>query len=204
MTVAPDPQVSWLTPEQWAAMPAGERALHVASSREGEQEVGNNGGAFVVGVLQKVKLRVGFPWCAAYVYAMCLLGGCDPTKLPKARRAAAVREWVKWADANTVPVGSLGARTSRVHVWPKRGDLMFWLNKSGTGHIGFVRKVYDSDGKIVADDFRDPDWARVHTIEGNTNAAGSREGQGVMYKDRRREFLEGRHRSGFISMDGLD
>lgn len=193
MTITPDPQVSWLTPEQWAAMPAGERALHVASSREGEQEVGNNGGKFVVGVLQKVKLWAGFPWCAAYVYAMCLLGGCDPAKLPKARRAAAVREWVRWA-------GGVG---SRIHSWPKRGDLMFWLNKSGTGHIGFVRHV-NAGPTILAPNERLPKWTSVSTVEGNTNAAGHREGQGVMYKVRSREFLEGRHRFGFISMDGLD
>ncbi len=198
MTVDPDPQVTWLDDDQWHGMPAGLRALHVASSREGEQEVGNNGGAFVTGVLQKVKLWAGFPWCGAFCYAMCLLGGCDPAKLPRARLAAAVRQWVRWADATG------RGMEGRVHVWPKRGDLMFWLNRSGTGHIGFVRKVYDSDGKIIADDVRSPRWARVHTVEGNTNKAGLREGQGVMYKRRAKEFLESRHRHGFISMENLD
>lgn len=192
MIVNPDPQVTWLTEKQWGHMGAGERALHVASSRQGEQEVGNNDGKFVVGVLQKVKLWAGFPWCAAYVYAMCLLGGCDPAKLPKPRMAAAVRQWVRWAE-----------RGSRLRTLPKRGDLMFWLNRSGTGHIGFVRKVY-ANGKMVEDGQTSYNWDTVKTIEGNTNAAGSREGQGVMYKRRTAFFLGNRHRSGFISMDGLD
>ena len=63
---------------------------------------------------------------------------------------AAVRNWARWADAS-----------GRVRSVPKRGDLFFWLNANGTGHIGFVTKA---------------DGVQFVTIEGNTNAGGSREG----------------------------
>jgi hypothetical protein len=75
-------------------------------------------------------------------------------ELPKG--AAAVRNWQAWRGVAPVKL-------------PRRGDLMFWLNPDLTGHIGFVAGV-------------GPGWVR--TIEGNTNAAGSREGTHVQEKRR--------------------
>jgi hypothetical protein len=69
---------------------------------------------------------------------------------------AAVRNWFHFAQAADQP---------------RRGDLFCWLNPDRTGHIGFVTRVV---GPLI------------HTIEGNTDTDGTREGDGVYRKIRTR------------------
>jgi hypothetical protein len=55
------------------------------------------------------------------------------------------------------------------------GDLLIHLSDDGkTGHVGFYIRTLDGD--------------RVESIDGNTNAAGSREGNRVAIKDRDRSY----------------
>lgn len=176
---------SWLTEEAWQKMPAWERALHLASSMERKkvrEEAGANRGYWVDRFLAVVGLGPGYAWCAAFVSWCLVQGGVDRKKLPKG--AAAVRNWSAWADAT--------GRYRNLEEGPIRGDLMFWVDRSGLGHIGFVVDVsaWASQGLVT-------------TIEGNTNAAGGREGDGVHRRTRTKHELSHRHRSGFISLRDL-
>ena len=150
----------WLRTEDYRNLPISERILMLAAARVGEREsrVRKNSGEFVDMCLAAVGLRPGYAWCAAFVYWLCRTAGVPADLLPQRRSAAAVINWERWARANQIITTS-----------PRRGDLMFWLNANGTGHIGIVTSFTGGIAK---------------TIEGNTNEAGSREGDGVYRKER--------------------
>jgi len=142
--------VKYLTDAEYTALPVQERALQFAAAQVGQREIGKNAGPFVTRILASVGLGPGFPWCAAF--ASWCLRNAGFKGGPTSGRAA-VRNWAKWASQQ-------GITSSK----PVRGALFYWLNSNQTGHIGFVTKV---------------EGASVHTIEGNTNDAGSREGDGT-------------------------
>lgn len=129
----------------------------------GKKEVGNNRGTFVERLLARVGLGGGYPWCAAFVSSVLQDAGVKAG--PKIGRAA-VRNWEKWAHTN----GRL-IKLDQV----KPGDLFFWINPNGTGHIGIVEAVKWSQATHTT---------MIYTIEGNTNSSGSREGDGVYRKTR--------------------
>ena len=150
--------VTWLTDKEYADAPLKERAVAQADSYVGSEEQGHNAGPFVTMLLKAIGLGPGYAWCGAFV-SWCLvragfLGG------PKFGRGR-VKNWVDWAHQN----GRL------YYSGPKRGDLFAWVNDDLTGHIGFVLSIPDFDG-------------RFRTIEGNTNSAGSRDGDCVMKRSR--------------------
>jgi hypothetical protein len=134
--------------------------LRVASATVGASEVpaGSNKGPFVEACLASVDLAPGNPWCAAFVYRMGTkaLGALWP--LPKTGGCQFLYEWATKANA--------------VHEKPQAGDVfLIWETALGRfGHTGFVLTV-KPDGSCV-------------TIEGNTNAGGSREGYIVAEKTR--------------------
>lgn len=68
----------------------------------------------------------------------------------------------------------------------RRGDLFVWNGKNG-GHIGFVTAVRPN--------------GLFTTIEGNTNAAGSRDGDGVYDRVRSLGLLQKYPRHGFIRLE---
>lgn len=142
--------VAYLADAEYTALPVQERALQFASAQVGQREVGKNAGPFVTKLLAAVGLGPGFPWCAAFV-SWCLRNA-GSTAGPSSGRAA-VRNWARWAS-----------KTGRSSATPTRGSLFYWLNDNGTGHIGFVTKV---------------EGAQFHSIEGNTDDGGSREGDGT-------------------------
>lgn len=149
-----------MTDADYESAPVQERALAWASSFKGTREHGINRGPLVQRFLASVGLGPGYPWCAAFMSHVLRQAGYvgGPTK-----GRAAVRNWAKWAkDEN------------KVYLKPKRGDLFYWLNKNGTGHIGIVAEV---------------NGGTVRTYEGNTNAQGSREGDGVYEKSRQTSGL---------------
>lgn len=108
------------------------------------------------------------PYCAAFVcYVVNRALNGLATKL-KAPSSPVAYDLEKWATANKQKGVSVFAE-------PKRGDLFTLATAS---HCGIVQSVH-----------RD----LVLTIEANTNAAGSREGDGVYYKSRKisdvRQFI---------------
>jgi hypothetical protein len=137
-------------------------ALAIAGRYDGGKETGNNAGPLVELYLRNVGLGVGNPWCAAFVLwcsdmAAAALGIDNPLRVVPSK--ALVRSHVATAKAR----GWVVAR-------PEAGDLFAYVNPDGSGHIGFVERV--ADGVI-------------HTVEGNTNAQNSREGDGVYRRQRK-------------------
>lgn len=159
--------IRWMTNTQWKALPIKERALLMAAQDADLHNVreigGANRGAMVETYLRSVGLGAGHPWCAAFVTYHLIQQGIDPDLLPQ--NAASVCNWLTRSKFT-------------VHSDPKkagRGDLFGWCDsRRWQGHIGFVVRVYRVLGVW---------W--IETIEGNTNAEGSREGDGV-YRKRRR------------------
>lgn len=174
--MAEKPPLPWLRQGAYDSMPLAERSLMWARSQVGVRERGGpNRGPEVEGYLAAAGLGGGHAWCAAFVLWCVTRAGADRARLP--RSAAAVRSWF-----------SVALRVDAVRQVPRRGDLFFWLDEDGRGHIGFVAEV-DLDGR------------RIRTIEGNTDAArGSRDGDGVYERWRSlRSFTEYRH-WGFIDL----
>jgi len=141
-----------------------ERALLVAAHECDVLHVhevgGENRGERVEEYLAAAGLGPGNPWCASFVTWCLRKAGYQGG--PQAG-AGAVRYWAKWAeDRGRLLSGGAFAR---------RGDLFLWLNEDGTGHTGFVCEVARKLGFW---------WVR--TLEGNSNEAGSREGDAVVRK----------------------
>ena len=103
----------------------------------------------------------GEPWCAKFVSWSFEQAGIALPKAQTAKGFAAVRQG--WAYA----------RNHDQLVWePKPGDIfLLRTGVKGRGHTGIVVSVDTKTGEI-------------HTIEGNTNATGAREGTAVLQKTR--------------------
>lgn len=157
--------------EQWGKMSVSEKALLIAAQEcdfyEVEEEPkGSNRGPRVDAYLRAARTAVGQAWCAAFITFCMILAGHDPfSKDPKkgVRYPASVASWREYAKAS--------GRWSKE---PKRGRL-FVLASS---HIGFVTRVYESQGT-------------VQTIEGNSNDEGGREGYEVTRRIRKISSIEG-------------
>lgn len=121
---------------------------------------GKNDGIQVEKYLNYVWLKKGQPWCAAFVSWVYGQNG-----IKKARSGGCVylmeQGVVIYKSAKVV-----ANRSSPMH-----GDVFFiwYANKNRVAHTGFIDKWTDDV---------------VTTVEGNTNAAGSREGDGVYRKKR--------------------
>jgi hypothetical protein len=177
--------VRTMTDAQWRNATTHEKALHVARGKVGVRgEWGHGRGFWVNQFLASVGLSPGYNWCAAFVRWCLLQAGAPANRLPNARQSAGVWAWRNW--------GRETLRLKRNN--PERGDLFFWINPNGTGHIGFIAEVFrDNNGN----------WASLRTLEGNTNAAGSRTGNAVAEQRRSRALLQSKHDFGFVSLRGL-
>lgn len=121
---------------------------------------GNNDGLQVETYLRSVKLNKGNAWCAAFVswvYQQC----------------SVINPKSGWCP-NWFPVDKVVYKISQPPInreTPQTGDMfgIYFSNKNRIAHVGFI---YEWSDKYAV------------TIEGNTNDAGSREGDGV-YKKRR-------------------
>lgn len=119
---------------------------------------GNNDGRQVEVYLKYVCLPKGNPWCAAFV---CWVLGQNNVSNPKSGYCPTL-----FAKGSEV-----WGRTSKTNSTPQPGDVfgIYLPEKKRIAHVGFV----DS-------------WTSktVNTVEGNTNQAGCREGDGVYRKIR--------------------
>lgn len=109
------------------------------------------------------------PWCCAAVIAWIQMAdeanpGALLSRPPKMAACATFMEWAR-DKRNGCTVFSADNATLR----PQAGDVVCYL--PNLSHIGIVEKDYDGSGK-------------VHTIEGNTDDGGSREGDGVYRRAR--------------------
>ncbi len=103
--------------------------------------------------LAAVGLEPGNPWCAAFVYWVFdqLRGNGDDNPCPKTGGALKIFEEAPAQARVTVP---------------HPGCVFVVDHGKGKGHCGFVEDYFEATGEI-------------QSIEGNTNQAGSREGNSV-------------------------
>lgn len=135
-----------------------ELALSYAIAEIGTEEkpLGSNKGAEVEAYLKSVGLGGGYPWCMAFVY-WCVSKACaeSGTKNPLYKTGGVLLQLQKSkALSNKIPTV---------------GSIFIMDYGNGTGHTGIVERI---EGNYV------------HTIEGNTNGAGSRVGGTVMRQKR--------------------
>jgi hypothetical protein len=122
------------------------------------EATGNNDGKSVEVYLASVGLKKGNPWCAAFV---CWTLSVNNISNPKSGWSPAL-----FPVSKVIYQPNIGKYKP-----PQKADVfgIWFANLNRIAHVGFI----DQWGK----DF-------VITVEGNTNDAGSREGDGV-YKKRR-------------------
>ncbi len=142
---------------------ASENLITVAESQLGVREAtGNNDGAEIRKYLKSTGLPEGYPWCAAFTsYIHNEAGVSSP-------HSARVVDWFK---QNVVWQKSWG---EMVNAKPGMVGGLYYRRLGRLGHI-FL---------IVGQDKNN-----FYTIEGNTNIAGSREGDGVYRKIRSKKSV---------------
>lgn len=126
------------------------------------EATGRNDGARVEEYLRAVGLGKGYPWCAAFV--------------SWAFRAASIdAACTAWAPAWFPKERTVYVRGEAGYV-PRRGDVfgIYFPSKGRIAHVGFI------DGEA---------GGFYITVEGNTNEAGSREGDGVYRKRRAKRTI---------------
>lgn len=120
------------------------------------EEGGNNRGPRIDEWNAAIPVPLGSPWCASWVYGMHEIASQACATLNSCpRTAGALKLWHLAQESARRPL-------------PAPGDV-FVLDTGdpgGFGHVGIVELVT-------------PDGETIVTIEGNTNAAGSREGNQV-------------------------
>lgn len=128
----------------------------------GTKEAGHNAGPEVAGWLKRVHRRTGSPWCCAFAWCM-LDDACTAIGVPNPFPPVA-------------GVHYAAAIAKRLGCWtPEAGPGYICLHDSGKnaagariGHCGVVVEVN----------------GQIKSVEGNTNAEGSREGDRVALKSR--------------------
>lgn len=138
-----------------------QKALAIAITQIGQEEKprGSNWGEPVKSYLASV--GIGFPasWCMAFMY-WCFKQAAKELGIttPLLKTGGVLNAWNKAPAAIKVTD-------------PKPGDIFIQDHGHGLGHTGIVERV---EGDVV------------HTIEGNTNTDGSRNGYAVERKIRNR------------------
>jgi hypothetical protein len=130
-----------------------------AGSQIGVREAtGHNDGEAVEKYLKSVGLGKGYSWCMAFVY-WCAKQAANKLNLinPLKQSGGVLDEWQS-------------GRGTHIKV-PEPGAIFIMDFGGGEGHTGIITGVF-------------PEKDLLHTIEGNTNNDGSREGIGVFRKDR--------------------
>lgn len=142
------------------------KALEIAITQIGEEEKprGSNWGHPVQDYLASVGIHFQASWCMAFMY-WCFLGAAKSLgiKTPLTKTGGVLKAWQKAPAAVKVTD-------------PQPGDIFIQDHGHGLGHTGIVERV---EGDIV------------HTIEGNTNDTGSREGYEVCRRTRKRSSIIG-------------
>jgi hypothetical protein len=144
-----------------------DQALAQAQAHVGVQEHGGpNRGEPIESWLREIGLQPGQPWCMAFVIAMYRKAAASVgtvLSVPESGRVATF--WRRCPPTWKSDLPSVGAIFCRA----EDPD-----NPASKGHTGFVLAI---NGNVLT------------TIEGNTNEAGAREGDGVMKKERRLSYV---------------
>lgn len=143
-------------------MTLAERSLAIAVTQQGvcESPKGSNNGPEVKTYLKSVGVGPGAAWCMAFVYWCVNKAAVEMGIINPLVKTAGVM-----VQYNNTTLRKLPNRSGGVNP----GDIFIMEFAHGTGHTGFVVKVENGI---------------VHTIEGNTNEDGSREGYEVAARQR--------------------
>lgn len=150
-------------------------ALDIARQCIGIREEGPpNSGPEVDAYLASVGLAPGYPWCAAWLHWVFRRAAktCGLVN-PFPRTASSLKVWT-FAE----PV----CRDSN----PAAGYVYVLKHSETTGHVGIVERI-DADG--------------ITEISGNTNEAGSREGNAVARHKGQPEVVHGGELLGYLNFD---
>lgn len=153
--------------------PLTTKALEIAGRQVGVRELGRNRGERVEEYQASVGAHPGDPWCSAFVY-WCFEHAAREVGMvnPLPRTAGALKLWRNSA-------------VFRRHKEPAPG-MVFVMDKGhGLGHVGIVEHVQGLE---------------LVTIEGNTDDGGSREGDGVYRRVRKRTAIN----VGYLDFGGID
>lgn len=138
------------------------KVLEIAASQIGVMEIppGSNRGPRVEQYLACAGCRPGDPWCASFVY-WCFNEAAKSLNMknPLARTGGCITHWLK-TKGKKIPAAEATQNPDSI----RPGFVFIMDHGRGKGHTGIVRRVANG---------------YMHTIEGNTNIAGSREGLGV-------------------------
>ncbi|MGX5689464.1 peptidoglycan-binding protein [Arcticibacter tournemirensis] len=173
-------------PATHSLQPAPHNLQQIYTAELGVREAtGRNDGNRVEAYLRYVGLKKGDPWCAAFVcYCLGKAGianprtGYCPSMFPAAKvvwsrksRVEGSRLKVESTQPTTRNLQPSSCNPQLATRNPSPGDVfgIYFPEKGRIAHVGFVDEWGDK---------------YVITVEGNTNEAGSREGDGV-YRKRR-------------------
>lgn len=178
-----------------------ERLIEVAKAEDAKgvrEQGGMNRGPDVEKYQKAVGLPPGAPWCAAFV-SWCVMTARGETKPPAWASGSAVTLWHRGSrkrlpTATTTPLEvDYKAKVRPGMIWVRAKDAAGAISaRKGTwlqGHTGIVVAV---------------DEVGFHTVEGNTNGAGSREGDGVYSKLHKWDYLTDIQRTvGWFDPEGI-
>ncbi|ASZ11091.1 CHAP domain-containing protein [Chitinophaga pendula] len=149
--------------------------LALAVKQIGVAEVprGSNSGPEVNIYLKSVGLSPGYAWCMAFVY-YCVDTAAKSLSIanPLVKTGGVLRQWNENRKLKTLPATIAGLQQVQA------GDIFIMDFGGGNGHTGFVESV-------------DVASRCINTIEGNSNAAGSREGYKVIRRSRQLTSIKG-------------
>ncbi|NOS94542.1 MAG: hypothetical protein HOP30_21740 [Cyclobacteriaceae bacterium] len=133
---------------------------------------GRNDGARVEEYLAVTGFKKGNAWCAAFIAWSLERTSSDLHVLIKHPKSAWAPSW--FPPAKTIYVKADKYR----NVKPDRADVfgIYYAKDNRIGHVGFI-------------DQWPPNQDYAITVEGNTNTAGSREGDGVYRKRRLKQNI---------------
>ncbi|WP_428232495.1 CHAP domain-containing protein [Flavobacterium sp.] len=146
-------------------MTLAQKTLEIAIAQIGVEEIPkySNSGPEVEIYLKSVGLTKGYSWCMAFIY-WCAQNAALQTKLknPLKKTGGVLDQY------NSSPLLK--------QTMPQVGDIFILDLGKGLGHTGLIEKI---TGNII------------HTIEGNTNDNGSREGYKVCRRKREIKAIKG-------------
>lgn len=145
-----------------------DQALATAQTQVGQKEnpIGSNWGHPVQDYLLSVGIGFAASWCMSFVY-WCFEHAAVQSGVPNplTKTGGVLAQWNTQLKARIIPL-----ENQNPHEVLQPGDIMIIKEGPTLGHTGIVESI-DADGTI-------------HTIEGNTDTNGSREGYEVARRTR--------------------
>ena len=161
----------------------GTLAVDIAVGQIGQMEnpKGSNRGPMVDQYLQSVGLHPGYAWCMSFVY-WCYLEAARAMLIdtPVVKTGGVLNCWNLTSASKKLTMVEAISRPELI----VPGTQFIMEFGHGTGHTGIVERVERTDKGVV-----------LHTIEGNSNNDGSREGYEVVRHVRN---IDARGMKGFI------